>query len=488
VCAWIELYLVHSQGDWFGKPFRLTDDQRRFIWRAYELHGDGSRVVRRALRGRPKGDGKTELTAAIACAELLGPVRCAGFDDDSRPVARPVVSPDIPVAAASFEQADLLFGAARVMLTEGKLAELVEAYDTEVLLRGGPGRMYRVAAVAGTNEGLRPTFFAADELHEWVGNKARVHLVIANGLAKRRDAWEMGITTAGVRDGGSVAEELYEYGLRCLSGEISDETFLFDWRAARDDVDLTKPQELRKAIDVANAAPFCDRDAIVRRFGQIPEHEFRRYHLNQWVNAIEQWDVAARWDEFADTERTVDEGAEVALGFDGSYVGDSTALVGCTVARPHLFVVDIWENPGKEDWRVDVAEAEDAIRKACRRWRVRAVHADPYRWQRTIDVLRDEGFPVVDYPTTSPGRMVPATTQFTEAALAEPAALTHDGDPRLARHVANCVLKIDRFGPRIVKEHKSSRRRIDAAVAAVLAYDGAVRQSGPREITEEAVW
>ncbi len=239
------------------------------------------------MRGRPKGDGKTELTAAIACAELLGPVRCAGFTTDGDPIAEPAPSPDIPVAAASFEQADLLFGAARVMLAEGRLSELVEAYDTEVLLRGRPGRMYRVAAVAGTNEGLRPTFFAADELHEWVGNKARVHLVIGNGLAKRRDSWELGITTAGVRDGGSVAEDLYEHGCRIATGEITDESFLFDWLSAPDDVDLHEASARKDAIAACNVAPFADLDAIGRRFRQVPEHEFRRYHLNQWVNAIE---------------------------------------------------------------------------------------------------------------------------------------------------------------------------------------------------------
>jgi phage terminase large subunit-like protein len=355
-------------------------------------------------------------------------------------------------------------------------------------LRGRPGRMYRVAAAAGTNEGLRPTFFPADELHEWVGNKARVHLVIANGLAKRRDSWEMGITTAGVRDAGSVAEDLYEYGCAVESGELSDPAFLFDWLAAPDDLDLHDPAALRDAVAACNTESFMGAEAIERRFREVPEHEFRRYHLNQWVNAIESWDVSERWDALADTERVVRAGEQVSLGFDGSYSGDSTALIGCSHDRPHLFVVDVWENPGRDDWRVDIGEAEQAVRDACARWRVSVVHADPYRWQRSIDMLRGEGLPIADFPTTSPGRMVPATQQFTEGALAETPAFTHDGDPRLARHIANCVIKIDRFGPRIVKEHKTSRRRIDAAVAAVIAYDGAIRRTGPHELTEEAVW
>jgi phage terminase large subunit-like protein len=39
-----------------------------------------------------------------------------------------------------------------------------------------------------------------------------------------------------------------------------------------------------------------------------------------------------------------------------------------------------------------------------------------------------------------------------------------------ARHVGNAVVKNDSRGHRIVKEHKDSARRIDLAVAAVMAH------------------
>ena len=50
--------------------------------------------------------------------------------------------------------------------------------------------------------------------------------------------------------------------------------------------------------------------------------------------------------------------------------------------------------------------------------------------------------------------------------------LTHDGDSRLARHVANAILREDSRGARLSKETKDSPRRIDAAVAAVMAVIG----------------
>jgi phage terminase large subunit-like protein len=58
--------------------------------------------------------------------------------------------------------------------------------------------------------------------------------------------------------------------------------------------------------------------------------------------------------------------------------------------------------------------------------------------------------------------------------------LSHGGSSALARHVANAVLKEDSRGARLAKEHKDSRRRIDAAVAAVMARDRAAVLAGDR--------
>ena len=91
----------------------------------------------------------------------------------------------------------MLFATARTMVTEGPLKPYLEAFDTELLRTDGPGRMFRVAAAAGTNDGGRPTVFAADELHEWTGNKSRVFLVISNSIAKRRDGLVLVLSTAG---------------------------------------------------------------------------------------------------------------------------------------------------------------------------------------------------------------------------------------------------------------------------------------------------
>lgn len=482
VCAWIERFLVHAEGDYLGQPFRLRAWQKGFIWRAYELLPDGGRRYDRALLGLPKGNGKTELAAAIALAELAGPVCFAGWTAAGVPLA-PVarVSPDIPIAAASFEQADTLFKAAKTMVQQGPLEQFFECFDTTIMPKQGSGSMYRVAAVAGTNDGRRPTFFVGDELHEWEGRKERVYTVLSNGRAKRADAWELAISTAGW-DRASLLGQLYELGKRG-----TDDRFLFVWYEFPEDADLTTEPGRRAAIIAGNpaAGDFLPLENIERRFhelGPTKEHEFRRYYGNQWWNAPERWLPHGMWEACADVIRTPPpDGARVALGFDGSYSRDSTALVGATLEeKPHLFVVQAWERPAgaSEDWRVNIPDVEASIAKACEQWDVVGVGCDPFRWQRTISVLLEAGLPVVEWPSHTAARMAPACAQFEDAVQSR--LLTHDGHARMAEHLSNCVVKIDSRGKRITKVHKDSERRIDLAVGGVIAFDMAVRNAEPK--------
>lgn len=474
LCRWIERHLVHAEGDYLGQPIALRDWEKRLIYRAYELDRDGTRRYSRGLWGLPKGNAKTEIAAMLAIAELAGPVVCVGWKE-KRPIGGLRTSPDIPVAAASYDQADILFSAASAMIREGPLADHFEVYESEILPRRRAGRLYKVAAVAGTNDGRRPTFFVADELHEWTGNKERVHLVLSNGRAKRAGAWELAISTAGW-DSTSLLGRLHQHGLRVRAGEVDDPRFLFEWFEAPADADLADPEQLEAAILAANpaAGDFLPIDAVRQRYYESPEFEFRRYHLNQWVSAPERWIAPDVWASAARPDGAPPEKTPIALGFDGSYSGDSTAVVGCTL-EGHLFVIKAWEKPAlaREDWRVDIGDVEQEVRNACARWTVKGIGCDPYRWQRSLQALLDEGLPIVEWPSHTAARMVPACTQFYDGVAN--GRLTHDGNEQLAAHVAHAVVKIDSRGPRITKEHKHSERRIDLAVAAVIAYDMAIR-------------
>jgi Phage Terminase len=189
--------------------------------------------------------------------------------------------------------------------------------------------------------------------------------------------------------------------------------------------------------------------------------------------------VATRWrlGALRRPSASVPGGAEVVLGFDGSFSGDCTALVAVTVAdRPYVRLVELWRRPRA----VGVARALGRGRgRYLGRLRplARPRGRRPLPLARSLELLDAEGIAVSEFPQ-SPARMGPATARFYSAAVDR--LLSHDGSPALARHVANAVLKEDSRGARLAKEDKDSRRRIDVAVAAVMAHNRAAILAGDR--------
>lgn len=458
VIRWIEKNCRYGEGDRFGEPVKLELFQKIFLVWLFELKADGTRRYRRAMLEIPKGNGKTPISAWIGAYMLA-----------TQPSAV------IPVAAASYEQADLLFGDLRNCVRESPtLSPLLDAFEGEIQVKNGPGRAYKVAAVAGTNDGQRPSTFLADEIHEWTGNKARVHLVIGNGAAKRAGSLVFNTTTPGA-DLDSMAGRMHQYGYKINAGEVEDDEFLFvHWGADPEAFDLEDPAQLRAAITAANPAAdaFLNVSDVASRYYQIPRYEFIRYHLGQWTTVSETWLPPGAAEELVE-DKQIPDGAEICLGFDGSFNGDCTSLVAVSIPRdddkPHVQVVANYERPdnARADWKVPILDVEDMIREACRRWQVVEIVCDPFRWARTYQVLESEGLPIVEFPQTA-SRMTPATTSFYEAVVNK--ELTLDGDPALLRHLGNATLRVDARGTRVSKDHRNSTRKIDLAVAAIMAH------------------
>jgi hypothetical protein len=127
-----------------------------------------------------------------------------------------------------------------------------------------------------------------------------------------------------------------------------------------------------------------------------------------------------------------------------------------------------------------VSEVEATVREAFTKYRVVAFYADPAKWETNVAQWEATygGRLKVKSSRTNPiewwmtgGRssaIVQALEQFQSAVIDKD--LSHDGSAALTRHILNARRRPTRSGIQISKEHPDSARKIDGAVAAVLAW------------------
>jgi phage terminase large subunit-like protein len=445
-----------------GDPMVLRDWQKQLLVRmfAYENGGLKHRIN---LVGMPRKNGKSALGSVLALYSLtMGP-------DGG----------EVYSVAAEKEQAKIVFRDARRMVeNQPELMSHINLYR-DAMENTENGSIYRVlSAEAYSKEGLSPTLVLFDELHAQP-NRELFDVMSLSMAARGNKSTLIAITTAGVRADNtgqdSIAFTLYQYGQRVARGEEEDPSMFMAWWEAEGD--FKDPDTWEKANpgfgDLNDQADF---ESAVRR---TPEAEFKTKRLNLFVSAQTAWLPDGAWDD-CQQDFTVKPDDDIVLGFDGSFSGDASVIVGCTIPKenndvPKLFLVKAWEKDltiHDDQWRVDINDVEQTLLDFCQKHpNVKEIACDPFRWQRTMEVLQEKDLPIVEWPSTSPRRMVPACAKFYDAVVEK--RLVHDGDPVLARHIANAVIKTDNLGPRIVKDKKNSPRKIDGAVAAVLAVDRA---------------
>jgi phage terminase large subunit-like protein len=472
---WIEDNCICGEGDWYGRLITLRDDQKRFLYRWYEFCPRCSQWhYDEALRGAATGDGKTQFIAAVVVLEFAGPPEIA------------VESPNIPIAAASFEQADRLFSAVATMcggqdqqVKQSPLREFFEVYDTEVKFSdGSPGRVFRIAAAAGTNEGGLPTLFVCDELHEWGedgGAKARLKTVVGKSTRKRNTPHGCGriisLSTAGFDIDRSLLGDFVKLGRRVVRDPRLSPRFLFDWREAPDGLDYRDPSDRELAVRAASQAAdvlwqVADR---VDDWGKpgMPAHEWIRYYANRWVEIPEDsWlvDHPAAWDD-CEGEWASDPANPVVLSVDMALKHDSVAVDRVEELPDGRFAVTcrIWEAadhggriPHDEVWAYIVEEATGL--------EFRGVVYDPRFFEVPARLLEQRGILAVEFDQ-SPQRMAPACGLAFELILDR--RIVQDGDPDLGAHVKRAAKVPQERGGFTLKKGKS-KGHIDACVAMVM--------------------
>lgn len=469
VVRWIESNCIFTNGEWIGRPFKLLAWQKRLIYQLFEVDDSGLRRYRWCLLGIPKKNGKTELAAALALYLLIA---------DGEP------APLIVCAAASDEQADLVFGAAKRMCELSATLSLVtERYDKEILVPSIPGaKLKRVAAAAGTNDGQNIFALFADELHEWTGPKGEgCWNVLTNGTGARRQPLIFETTTAGYDLEGTVCGRQYTYGKKVESGEVDDPRYLFRWYEAPQGSDHRDPA----VWEAANPSygVLVHENFFLDQLGKKTEAVFRRYFLDQWTSSAEAWLPFGAWDACRD-DLGLDPNLPLRVGVDVALRNDSTAVVAAQKRGERTILRSrVWANPYPEghslhdSWELNIFEVEEYLKELRVQFPAPATEIDgrlmpgpefnydPAYFQRSAQLLEGEGLAMVKYPQHD-SYMVPASQGFYQLVMER--KIAHDGDPILAAHVAAATADQKPRGWRLTKP-KGSRKKIDAAIAAAIA-------------------
>lgn len=329
----------------------------------------------------------------------------------------------------------------------------------------------------------------------------RMHATVRRNLRKRMAAEPWGLETSTMYAPGeeSVAEATHAYAQTITEGKARETGLLFDHRQAPPDTDLSNRDSLIQGLRAAYG-PFADHmdlDGIVAEIWdpQSDPNESRRYWLNQPTAASDAWLQPHQVEGVTDATTVVADGDAITLGFDGSRkrehrVTDSTALVGCRVSDGHLFLLPFgdsltcWEQPQGPtgyDWEVPTDQVADAVAAAFERYKVIGFFADPARWESYVDdwtakygprllTRATRKQPIQWWITGGRSNQVVEATSRMHSAIVDGGCSIDAAATPLIRHLINARRRVTTSGIQIAKDHPTSPRKIDAAIAAILAW------------------
>jgi len=439
-----------SKGRRAGGPFLVTPWQERLLEDLYERRPDGLLRYRRSLIGVGRKNGKSLLGSLIALYGLI----------EGEPGA------EVYSAAGDRRQARVVFDEAKWQVQQSPaLSGICKVYRDAIEVPSTHS-VYRVlSSDAKLQQGLNPSTVIFDELHVQPNSELWDALTLGSGA--RRDPQIVAITTAGY-DLSSVCGTLYSYGQRVVRGELEDDSFGFWWWEAPEGCDLND-REAWLAANPNLAEGLLDPEDMEIAVRQTSEVAVRRYRLNQWVRTAEDsWLPQGAW-ELCRSEERLEPGQAVWVGVDMALKHDSIAVVTVGWVGERLVAsAKIWLPDGGV---MDVLAVESHLRDLAREFDVQEVAFDPAFFQRSAEVLAEDGFPMVEFPQ-SPQRMVPACGNLYELIVNR--KLAHDGSPVFADQVLSAAQRMKDNGWTLSKG--KSKRKIDAVIALAMATDRATRR------------
>lgn len=523
--SWIEHFLIHGPGDVQGRSLSpveaeglpLDDEFAGLIIDHYAQDAQGRRLYDSAFTSRAKGRAKSELAAFEVLFEAFGPCRFAGWAEGGEvfrwrdfqyvyqpgePMGRAVTYPFIRCLATEEGQAGNTYDNVYYNLVNGPLGQDLPAFAagvTRTILPHG-GEIVPSTAGNASKDGGKETFVVFDETHLYVLRELKdMYKTVRRNMAKRKQAepWSHETSTMYLPGENSVAEDTHKYAQQIQEGKARRTRLFFDHRQGPDEVDLADEPQLIAALK-ETYGPFFDMMDVQRVLSEIydprnPPGDSRRYYLNQPTSASDALLAQYEWARCLDATKVVADRDVITLGFDGSRgkakgKPDATALVGCRVSDKHIFELGVWEAPdgvGQDMWEPPLGVIEAMIAEAFRTYTVVGFYADPAKdwrshvnaWEakygHKVKVKVSQSHPFEWWMTGGRAGLIQRAIEAFEGAVRN-GDVTHDGSFRLTQHMLNARRRVRHGKLLMAKEHDYSPNKIDAASAAVLAFQAAL--------------
>lgn len=411
--------------------------------------------------------------------------------------------PEVYSAATKHEQAKLLFEEARRMVMQSpELRRLVTVLAENMSVLSTFGKFEPLCADSDSLDGLNASALLIDELH--AHPDAKLYDVLRTSQGAREQPFCGAITTAGTNRLGPAWRER-EYVRRILEGRHHDDSYFGLIYTIDEDDDWRDEHCWVKANPglgtIRNIEDIRD---LCRKAEGSPASQgsFRRYYLNEWLQAEERAIDMAYWrrcrgalDWMDLREAMVGQacmaGLDMANRYDLAAFGMAFAPRGDeprTVFVPHFWMpeetvrersqrdavpYDRWVEdgaihaiPGEViDQELMLGDIVDHIRPF---YAIDQVQYDPWNAAWMVKELEKYRFECA--------QCKPCFTNMNEAtkqllALVRTGRLDHGGHPVLEWMAENLVMYTDRAG-NMMPDRKRSKEKIDGLVALVMALRG----------------
>jgi phage terminase large subunit-like protein len=482
---WIETYLVQSKAPFDGKPLKLIDWQIDYLRRLYSWWrvdtGIGGEPLLRydfATVFIPKKQGKSTLCAAQALAHLVW-----------------IAGSEVAVVASTTEQAAVVFSqSADFCENHEALQELdVRRYNKTILDHDRKSKLFTLSGDIKGKSGFNLSFCVYDEFLEVPADRAAIIWARLRAAgAARVNSIQVMISTANYCEPSHVGLQQFirARDLQSCKGEPDLNTLAIVY-ALDNDKDYTDENNWWDVLpSVGKTTP---KSFYRQKFKQVKDNprelaDFRVFQLNQFIGTHPDcWVPADKW-EACNTQFKEEDlwGSDCIIGVDmsrrfalSSYVviihkGEDYFLLPRFYLPQELAAQKQktdncpylqWEKLGFVRYTpgdvIDPASIREGIMEDAKHFNIIELRYDRYGFEESRQILETNGIVCTEVLQIF-GHISHITAWFER--LVNERRIKHNGNPCMATHVANAIVKVDNQN-RIMLSKRSSTGYVDGVAA-----------------------